>query len=83
METLYLMTPYEAQIVDQERIEMQDAIAQERQIEGMTDAAFAYLPRYADDEYLNGYVQGIKSMRRDSSDKIIYYCKSNNSRGGF
>lgn len=74
METLYTMTPYEAQIVDQERIDMQDAIAQERRIEGMTDAAFAYLPRYADDDYLGGYIEGIKQHRRDSSDKILYAC---------
>ncbi len=69
------MTPYEAYQIDQERCDSQEAIAVERRIEGNTDAAFGYLPKYADEDYLLGYCEGIKQLDTDCNGKIIYYTK--------
>lgn len=68
------MTPYEAYQIDQEQREQQSAIASERRMDGNTDAAFAYLPKYADEDYLLGYCEGIRQLKRDPNGKIIYYC---------
>lgn len=71
------MTPYEAYQIDQERIDQQEEIAFERRIEGNTDAAFGYLPKYADEAYLLGYCEGVKELKTDSDGKILYYHKLN------
>jgi hypothetical protein len=65
--------PYEIALqLEQERIEQQDDIAGELYLEGMTDGAFGYPPRYAVDAYLSGYCQGIKQMPQDSEGRVIY-----------
>lgn len=66
------MTPYEAYQIEQERTEQQDAAREERRIEGITDGAFGYLPSFADEDYLSGYVEGIRQLPRDRSGKILY-----------
>lgn len=45
----------------------------ERRIEGETDGAFGYRPRYADEDYLLGYCDGIKQLKTDTNSKILYY----------
>ena len=72
------MTPYEAYQLDQERIDQQEEINFERRIDGNTDAAFGYLPKYNDEAYLLGYCEGAKELKTDSDGKILYYQQLNN-----
>lgn len=71
------MTPYEAYQIDQERIDQQEEINFERRIDGNTDAAFGYLPKYTDEAYLLGYCEGVKELKTDSDGKILYYHQLN------
>jgi hypothetical protein len=71
------MTPYEIYAADQARFDQQEAIAFDRRIEGTTDAAFGYLPKYSDEDYLLGYCEGVKELKTDSDGKILYYQKLN------
>lgn len=66
------MTPEIAYQIDQERIDAEDAIAEELKLNGITDGAFGYLPQYTDNAYLAGYIQGIKQLPRDTSGRILH-----------
>lgn len=59
--------------VDQQRIDTEDKISGELFITGCTDAAFGYRPQYADEDYLLGYLEGIKQLPCDGSKKILYH----------
>lgn len=56
------MTPFEAEIEDQERIERNEDAYIEWASLGVTDAAFGELPMYTNDAYLAGYVRGTKTL---------------------
>lgn len=60
--------------IDQQELHFatQEECARERRIEGETDGAFGYKPRYADEDYLLGYCYGIKFLKTDSTGKILY-----------
>lgn len=66
------MTPYEAYRIEQERVEQQDAIANQLYLDGITDGAFGYKAQCVDNAYLTGYLEGIKQLPRDNSGKILY-----------
>jgi len=66
------MTPEITYHVDQEQKEQQDAIAEEWRLEGKTDAAFGYLPKFKNEAYLAGYLEGVRTLPCDSSGEILY-----------
>ena len=65
------MTPFEAAIEDQERIERNEESYIEWNSLGATDAAFGELPMYANDAYLAGYVRVIKTLPVNPDGTII------------
>jgi hypothetical protein len=67
------MTPFEIAQVDQERIEQQDQIAQQRRLDGAADAAFGRLPEWSDDDYLAGYVAKLKELPRNADGTIQHH----------
>ncbi|HEY9663175.1 MAG TPA: hypothetical protein V6C65_32420 [Allocoleopsis sp.] len=66
------MTPYEIEQRQQEQWQQQEAIANERYCDGAADADQAQLPRYADADYLAGYIAAIKHRPRNSDGTISY-----------
>lgn len=66
------MTPYEIDQLHQERSEQQSTIANERYLDGSTDAGFGQLPQWADEDYLAGYIATVKRLPRDADGKILY-----------
>lgn len=66
------MTPEIAYQVDQEQREQQSAIAEEWRLDGMTDAAFGYLPKFNNEAYLIGYLEGVRSLPCSNSGEILY-----------
>jgi hypothetical protein len=56
------MTPFEADFVDQKRIEQTEAARCEWETLGATDAAFGELPQYPNDAYLVGYVRATQEL---------------------
>lgn len=63
---------------DQQRSEQQQDAAFEWYLEGRSDAEQGLLPQYAQEDYLRGYLDGIKSLPVEDG-RIIYP----NPRGGF
>lgn len=60
------MTPFDAQQLDQERIEQQQTIAQELYVEGATDAAMGESPQSKDPAYLDGYLARLRELIQHS-----------------
>jgi hypothetical protein len=56
------MTSFEADQINQEQFEQREAAQAEWEVEGATDAAFGFLPRYTDEAYLAGYVRATKEL---------------------
>ena len=65
------MAPFEATCIDQERIEQTDVTYGEWAIWGAEDARAGKLPSYANDAYLSGYVQAIKTRFRHPDGTIV------------
>ncbi|MBW4491437.1 MAG: hypothetical protein KME12_27135 [Trichocoleus desertorum ATA4-8-CV12] len=45
----------------------------ERFLEGKTDAAFGRMPEYNDEDYLKGYIAGVKELPTDPETKKIQH----------
>lgn len=66
------MTPFEAFENDQQRIEKQEAAANDRYFDGATDAGLGDPPQYTDARYLAGYIATVQQLPTDADGKVIH-----------